>query len=250
MQPTALITGASQGIGAAIAIVLADQGIHTLLLARDLEKLNGVAAKIREKNGTCTCLPCDITQSHIIHEMFRQVAESGFAMPSILVNNAGYGGPFHRTDEVSEKEWDQIFAINVKGPFLFSQKLLPAMKENRFGRIINIASVYGITGGAYSSTYAASKHALIGYSKSLAVEWGAWGITCNVISPGYVDTVMGAAANETQYTRIIDRIPAKRQGLPAEIAQTVLFLIQPGAGYINGANIVVDGGLTAGMIFD
>ncbi len=250
MHQTAIITGASQGIGAAIAVALAGQGVHTLLLARDLKKLNKVATEIREKNGTCTCLPCDITKSRAINDVFLQLAQSGLPTPSILINNAGYGGPFHRTDEVSEEEWDLIFATNVKAAFLFAQKLLPHMKENQFGRIINIASVYGVTGGARSSTYAASKHALVGYTRSLAVEWGAWGITCNLISPGYVETGMGAAANEAHYDGILQRIPAKRQGSPGEIAQTVLFLIQPGSGYINGANIVVDGGLTAGFYFN
>ena len=123
------------------------------------------------------------------------------------------------------------------------------MKENNFGRIINISSIYGVTGGAYSSTYAASKHALIGYTKSLAVEWGNGNITCNVVSPGYVDTSMGAASHQQFSSTILSRIPSGRQALPDDIARLVLFLTRPENSYINGSNIVIDGGLLAGFNF-
>ena len=121
------------------------------------------------------------------------------------------------------------------------------MKQNNYGRIINISSVYGVVGGACSSTYAASKHALTGYTRSLAAEWGNANITCNVLSPGYVDTSMGISPNEGFSAGILRRIPAGRQALPDEIARLVYFLIQPENGYINGADIVIDGGLLAGF---
>ncbi len=163
----------------------------------------------------------------------------------ILINNAGIGGPFHRTDEVSEEEWDSVFNTNVKAAFLFCKALLPIMKKQQFGRVINISSVYGKTGGALSSAYAASKHALVGYTKSLAVEWGKYNITCNLVSPGYANTSMGAD-NDEYHADIIAGIPAQRLAAPEEIAKLVAFLVQPGSSYINGADIVIDGGFLAG----
>lgn len=250
MRSSAIITGAGQGIGQAIAYELAGQGIHTYLLARTLEKLEAVAGNIRAAGGACTCLPCDITKTQEIDAALQAIERSEAVFPLILVNNAGFGGPFHRTDEVSAEEWDIIFQTNVKAAFLFCKAVLPRMKAANFGRIVNISSIFGIVGGALSSTYAASKHALIGYTKSLAVEWGSSNITCNVISPGYVNTDMGAPPDTAYYANIIRHIPGNRMGTPEEIARLVHFLVKPESGYINGANIIVDGGLLAGFAFN
>lgn len=247
MQPTAIITGASQGIGTAIAVELAKNGIHAILIARNATKLKEVADRITLGGGSCSYFPCDVTKADEVDKALQAIREEITASPAILVNNAGFGGPFHATNEVPEEEWDSIFATNVRAAFLFCKRLLPVMKKNNFGRIINISSIYGMMGGALSSTYAASKHALIGYTKSLAIEWGDCNITCNAISPGYIDTAMGASPAEHQH--IVDSIPCKRQGQPEEIARLVLFLIQPESSYINGANLVVDGGLSAGFNF-
>ena len=179
-----LVTGASQGIGAAIAQALAEAGYHPILLARNLENLEKIAEKIRAGGGACTTLSCEFTRADEVDRALQQIQEKHGKWPLMLINNAGWGGPFHRADEVSESEWDYIFSVNVKSAYLFCRRLLPVMQEAAFGRIVNIASVFGVLGGAGSSTYAASKHALIGYSKSIAAEWAAWNITSNVISPG------------------------------------------------------------------
>lgn len=247
MRPTAIITGASQGIGAAIATELAKNGVHAILIARNAARLKEVADRIASAGGMCSYFPCDVTKAAEVDATLQAIGQEVTDAPAILINNAGFGGPFHATNSVSEEEWDAIFATNVKAAFLFCRRLLPGMKKNNFGRIINIASIYGLAGGALSSTYAASKHALIGYTKSLAIEWADCNITCNVISPGYIDTAMGASPVKRQH--IIDSIPCKRQGQPAEIARLVVFLIQPESGYINGANLVIDGGLSAGFHF-
>ncbi len=165
----------------------------------------------------------------------------------MLVNCAGVGGPFHRIDEVAPAEWDRIFAVNVRGPWLLCRRLLPAMAARGRGRVINIASVQGLRGAARSSTYVASKHALVGLTRALALEWGARGVTVNAVCPGYVATAMGlrpevdpgAAAAQA-------RIPAGRQAEPGEIAGAVAFLAGDDAVYVNGAVLVVDGGLSAG----
>lgn len=247
MRQVAIVTGASQGIGEAIAIELAKNQIHTVLVARNLVKLKEVADKIQSAGGTCNYFQCDVSKTNEIEATLQSVKHEVPGSPSILVNNAGFGGPFHKANEVSEEEWDLIFATNVKAAFLFCRKILPIMRENNFGRIINISSVFGVVGGSLSSTYAASKHALTGYTKSIAIEWANWNITCNTVSPGYVDTAMGV---ENAGNSIINSIPCKRQGHPDEIAQLVLFLIKPESGYINGSNFIIDGGLLAGFNFN
>jgi 3-oxoacyl-[acyl-carrier protein] reductase len=249
MQQVAIITGASQGIGAAIAAELAANQVHVILIARDEIKLNSVAHNIKAKGETCSVYPCDVTKPAEIESTLDAIEAELANGQLILVNNAGFGGPFHRTDNVSDEEWDLVFDTNVKAAFLFCRRLLPKMKDANFGRVINISSIYGVIGGAYSSTYAASKHALIGYTKSLAVEWGNWNITCNCISPGYVDTAMGASKTNDYQTNIISHIPAGRQGLPDEVARLVAFLAKPENSYINGANLVIDGGVLAGYNF-
>ncbi len=250
MTTTAIITGASGGIGAAIAFALAcQQNISVILLARNEEKLRMVADQIVAAGGACRYHLCDVTKQSDIENVFLVERASLSLSKLILVNNAGYGGPFQRTDEITEAEWDAVFNTNSKAAFRFCKRLLPLMKENNWGRVINIASVYGSMGGALSSAYVASKHALIGYTKSLASEWGEYGITCNIISPGFTDTAMGASANEKAYHYIVQQIPAKRQGTPEEVAKLVLFLCSENSGYINGADIIIDGGLTAGKSF-
>lgn len=249
MKTTAIITGASSGIGAAIAFALSHNDVDIILLARNKERLKDVASQIKKSGGTCFYHLCDVTNRSDI-EMALQIIQPQISSNKIiLINNAGYGGPFERTDELTEEEWDLIFNTNTKAPFLFCKHLLPLMKQNGWGRVINIASVYGSVGGALSAAYSASKHALVGYTKSIAAEWGEWNITCNTISPGFVNTKMGADASANSYQNIIKQIPLKRQGTPQEIAQLVLFLCSDNSSYINGADIIIDGGLLSSKSF-
>ncbi len=249
MKQTAIITGASSGIGAAIAFALAANDIYVVLLARNKERLTEVASQITGNGGSCLYHLCDVTKQSDIETALQAIQPQIFNSKLILINNAGYGGPFERTDELSEEEWDLIFNTNTKAPFLFCKYLLPLMKQNGWGRVINTASVYGSVGGALSAAYAASKHALIGYTKSIAAEWGEWNITCNTISPGFTNTKMGADVNADSYQNILQQIPLKRQATPEEIAQLVLFLCSENSSYINGADIVIDGGLLAAKSF-
>ncbi len=250
MKTTAIITGGSSGIGAAIAFALSQNNIDVALLARNKERLNEVASQITESGGSCTYHVCDVAKRSDIERALGAIGPQTSNAKLILINNAGYGGPFERTDELDEEEWDAIFNTNTKAPFLFCKHLLPLMKHTGWGRIINIASVYGSVGGALSAAYAASKHALVGYTRSIAAEWGEWNITCNTISPGFTNTKMGADANANSYQNIIQQIPLKRQGTPEEIAQLVLFLCNNNSSYINGADIVIDGGLLASKSFE
>jgi 3-oxoacyl-[acyl-carrier protein] reductase len=246
---TAIITGASGGIGAAIAAELSGNGIFTLLLSRDVDKIEEMYESFLAKERKGGFYQCNVTKQSDVERVIEAEEERLQNSHIILVNNAGYGGPFQQTNEMSEEEWDAVFDVNVKAAFLCCKYVLPLMKNSGWGRIVNIASIYGSVGGALSAAYSASKHALVGYTKSIAAEWGQYGITCNCISPGFIDTRMGAASDEQYYQNIIGQVPVQRQGRPEEVAKLISFLSREESGYINGADIKIDGGLSSGRSF-
>jgi 3-oxoacyl-[acyl-carrier protein] reductase len=242
----AIVTGASRGIGAAIAHRLATSGAAVALLARDPDALSSVAQLIERAGSRALPISCNVSDVKSVEAAISKV-EDVMGAPLLLINNAGYGGPFHTTDQVSLEEWEQIFATNVRSAFLFCRRLLPHMRDAGFGRVVNIASILGLSGAARSSTYAAAKHALVGYTKSIAQEWGQYGITCNALCPGYVTTAMRGKDGETPESSLISRIPAGRLATPQEIAFAVDHLCRLESSYTNGACQVVDGGLLAGL---
>ena len=240
----ALVTGASRGIGAAIAEVLAENGFRVALLGRDAEALSRLEKKLAATGAQALPFICDVADEASVDATLARI-ETSLGVPGVLVNNAGVGGPFHRADEVSKEEWNALFGVNVDGVYHLCRWALPRMKAGGYGRIVNISSIQGLFGGARSSTYAATKHALIGYSKTLAAEWGAYGITCNAVCPGYIDTEMLAKADPASRQELLRRIPAGRFGTPEEVARLVAFLVGPHGGYINGSALVMDGGLSS-----
>jgi 3-oxoacyl-[acyl-carrier protein] reductase len=229
-----IITGGSGGIGRAI--------VHSLskkYLIYNLDKQPPEKTSENEK-----FIRVDLTSADNINSALYSIKKetlSGF------VHCAGFGGPFVDITKVQEDLWDKIFAINIKAAYLLSKEILPEFKKRLYGRIIMIASSQSIVGAKNSVAYSASKHALIGFIKSLADEWGEYGITANAISPGYVETPMGVQDTQVLNHRqiILDKTPSKRTAAPEEIARVVDFLISQESGYINGANFVVDGGITA-----
>lgn len=243
----AIVTGAGRGVGKAVAKRIAGQGIAVGVLDIDLENARQVVAEIVQEGGTAFAALCNVGKRESVETAITQVENHFGATPLLLVNNAGVGGPFHRVDEVSDEEWEWIMNTNLRSVFLFARHLLPKMKAAGYGRIVNIASIQGLFGAARSSTYVASKHGMIGYTKAIAAEWGPYGITCNAICPGYVDTAMGVESSEvTDYLRkVLEKSPVKRIAQPAEIAAMVAFLLGPESGYINGASITMDGGITS-----
>lgn len=229
-----LITGGSGGIGRSI--------VSNLLKSYKVYNLDVKPPK-KVFDGE-TFIRVDLTSADTINSALYSVQKetlSGF------VHCAGFGGPFVNITKVSEDLWDKIFAINIKAAFLLLKEILPEFKKNLHGRIIVIASSQSVVGAKNSVAYSSSKHALIGFVKSLADEWGEYGITANAISPGYVDTAMGVQESEVlDHKKIImDKTPSKRIAEPGEIARVVDFLISKDSGYINGANFVIDGGITA-----
>jgi 3-oxoacyl-[acyl-carrier protein] reductase len=245
-KPHAIVTGAARGIGLAI----------TKKLLRDVFTVSAididpVPLKKMSLPGATSCT-CDAGNPEQVKSTLKTILKN-HGTPWALINNAGFGGPFHRIDEVSDEEWTRIFDINVRSVFLFCRELLPRMAAQKGGRIVNIASIQGFLGAERSSTYSASKHAVIGYTRAIAAEWGPQGIACNAISPGYVDTAQGARdelARDFQ-NRVIQRTPSRRILAPGEIAELASFLCrkpgskEPRTGAINGAVLTIDGGITA-----
>lgn len=254
MKKWAIVTGASRGIGASICRNLAASGFDLALVARSKDSLQQLASDIEATYPTqrACVFAADLNDwKHVGTHVALMEKEFGGA-PQVLINNAGYGGPYAMIDGVSDSDWQTIHAINLDATFAFSRAVLPAMAKNNRGRIVNISSVYGYLGGKGSVAYSSSKHALIGLTKSIAAEWGGKGITCNVVCPGFTDTDMTSVMKESfpeAVRSIVNQIPAGRIGRPEEVAALVGFLVSEHAAYINGATIPIDGGHSAHVGF-
>ena len=240
----ALVTGASQGIGRACALELARAGAVVALAARNQVKLAQVAAEIQAADGQAVAFALDVASEEQIKAGAKSILER-FGKVEILVNNAGMtrDGLMLR---MKRADWDDVVATNLTGAFLLTQALLGPMLRNRWGRIINISSVVGRTGQAGQVNYAASKAALIGFTRSLARELASRGITVNAVAPGYIETPMTAVLDEKQRAAMIAAIPLGRAGADAEIAQPVAFLASDAAAYITGHVLDVNGGMFMG----
>jgi NAD(P)-dependent dehydrogenase (short-subunit alcohol dehydrogenase family) len=246
----AVVTGASRGIGSTIAAALAARGAQVSLLGRDAENLNTVSKAL---GGASRAAPIvtDVTDSASVSAAFEE-ARRHFGPVHILINNAGQAGSAKFTD-TGEAMWSRIMAVNVTGTYLCTRQAVPDMLQVGFGRIVNIASIAGLRGGAYISAYVASKHAVIGLTRSLALEFATKNITVNAVCPGYTDTdiVRDAIANIVRKTgrteaealeSLVATNPQRRLITPEEVAHTVLWVCGPGAESITGQSIVVAGG--------
>ncbi|HTV82905.1 MAG TPA: 3-oxoacyl-[acyl-carrier-protein] reductase [Acidobacteriaceae bacterium] len=238
---TALVTGASQGIGRACALALAQAGARVALAARNEAKLNEVAAEIASKGGAAAVFSLDLSSEESIKACAKSAAQH-FGSIEILVNN---GGITRDTLALRMKraDWDEVIRTNLTGTFLMTQALLSPMLKARWGRIINISSVVGETGQAGQANYAASKAGLIGLTKSLARELASRNITVNSVAPGYIQTAMTAVLDDRQRESMLAEIPLGRAGTDAEIAAAVRFLASEEAAYITGHVLDVNGGM-------
>jgi len=237
----AIVTGASRGIGHSITLVLAKAGTDLVLVGRNAEALEKVAQEVQDIGAKGLAVPCDVRVKAQVDTMAgRAVAE--FGRVDILVNNAGKGSGGD-VERISEERWDEVLDTNLRGPFLCAQAVVPLMRGRKYGRIVNIASISGQTGGvAGGADYAGSKGGLIALTKTLARDLGPDGITANAIAPGQMDTGMGRISEEAK-RRLEAQTPLGRLGTGDDIAYTVLFLASEEAGYITGATIDVNGGL-------
>jgi 3-oxoacyl-[acyl-carrier protein] reductase len=241
---TALVTGASQGIGRACAITLAKTGARVALAARNQDKLADVKAEIEATGGTAEVFAIDIASEESI-KAGAKAAISHFGSVEILVNNAGItkDGLLLR---MKRADWDDVLTTNLTGTFLLTQSLLSPMLKARWGRIINISSIVGETGQAGQANYAASKAGLIGFTKSLARELASRGITANAVAPGYIETAMTAVLDEKQREAMMTQIPLGRAGSDQDIANAVRFLASDDAAYVTGHVLDVNGGMYMG----
>ena len=240
----ALVTGASQGIGRAVALELARRGAVVGLAARNVVKLEEAAAEIQAAGGRAAVFAVDVASEESIKAGAKAVLDR-FGKVEILVNNAGItrDGLMLR---MKRGDWDEVLNANLTGAYLLIQALLSPMLKNWWGRIVNLSSVVGRTGQAGQVNYAASKAGLIGLTRSMAREFASRGITVNAVAPGYIETPMTAVLDEKQRTAMLAQIPLGRAGTVEEIAQAVAFLASDAAGYITGQVLDVNGGMFMG----
>ena len=238
---TAFVTGASRGIGRACALALAASGARVALAARQVDKLEQVAAEIRAAGGEAFCVEIDLSVTDSIRSALATAAKE-FGRIDILVNNAGItrDGLVLR---MKQQDWDAVLSTNLTGAFVATQQVLLSMMRERWGRIINISSVVGQSGNAGQANYAASKAGLVGFTKSLAQEMAARGITVNAVTPGFIETDMTQVLSQEIKDKVLSSIPLKRLGKPEDVAAAVRFLASEEAGYITGHVLDVNGGL-------
>lgn len=235
---TALVTGASGGIGAAIATALHQQGATITLSGTRREALDTLAAALGERVHVVSA---NLSDRDSVNALV-PAAETAMGSVDILINNAGVtrDNLFMR---MKDDEWDQVIAVNLTAAFALSRAVLRGMMKRRHGRIIGITSVVGVTGNPGQGNYAASKAGMIGMSKSLAAEVASRGITVNCVAPGFIETAMTDALNEKQKEGILANVPAGRLGSAAEIAAAVVYLASGEGAYVTGQTLHVNGGL-------
>jgi 3-oxoacyl-[acyl-carrier protein] reductase len=237
----ALVTGATRGIGRAIALALGGAGADVIGTATTDEGATSITSTLHEANVKGEGLCLDVRDSAALESMLRDI-ESRHGSVGILVNNAGITRD-NLLVRMKDDDWDAIMATNLKPAFALAKGVLRGMMKARRGRIIQIGSVVGSSGNAGQANYAAAKAALVGFTKSLALEVGSRDITVNCVAPGFVDTDMTQKLPQPQRDALLARIPLGRLGTPADIAHAVLFLAGPGANYITGATLHVNGGM-------
>jgi 3-oxoacyl-[acyl-carrier protein] reductase len=236
-----LITGASQGIGEAIALAFAGRGALAVLVDIQKDKLDEVARKIAEKGGKAAVYQADVSKFDQVTAVVDSVLKEHQKIDH-LINNAGITRD-NLLLRMREEDWDAVIAVNLKGVFNFCRAAIRSMVAARYGRIVNLSSVVGLMGNAGQANYSASKAGLVGLTKSLAREVASRGITVNCVAPGYVATPMTAGLPEPVKKAFIDLIPVKRFCEPEEIAHAVRFLCSDEAAYITGQVIHINGGM-------
>ncbi len=236
-----LVTGASRGIGKTIALALGAQGATVVGTATSDKGAEAISSYLSENTIKGQGMMLNVTDQDSVDRVMVEMTEA-FGAPSILINNAGITRD-NLLMRMKEDEWNDIIDTNLTSVYRMSKACLRAMTKARKGRIISISSVVGASGNAGQTNYAATKAGLIGFTKSLAREVGARGITVNAVAPGFIDTDMTKSLPDAQKEALLSSIPLKRLGNPEEIASAVAFLASPGAAYISGETLHVNGGM-------
>ena len=240
---TALVTGASRGIGKEIALALGQSGAKVACIARNEEKLRETADAITSAGSTAVVYACDVTDSAAVQKVVDAMVED-WGQLDIVVNNAGITRDT-LIPRMSDEQWDDVISTNLRSVFLFTRAATQVMMRRRSGRIINISSVSGIMGNPGQSNYSAPKAGIIGLTRSVARELASRKVTVNAICPGFIATEMTDTLGPAVQDEVKKRVPAKRLGEVKEIADAVLYLASDSAAYVTGQILTVDGGLTA-----
>ena len=239
---TAFVTGGSRGIGKSIALDLGNKFHVVVGFSVSNEKAKEVSEKIISNGGSSSTVQIDISESNSVDEAFSSI-EKDYTSVDVLINNAGITKD-NILPRMKENEWLEVIQTNLTGSFYTSQRAIKLMMKNKWGRIVFISSVVGISGNQGQANYAASKAGLIGLSKSISKEMGSRNITSNVVAPGYIETDMTSFLDNQNKENIIDQLSIKRIGKPEDISNIVSFLCSDESEYITGQVIPVDGGLT------
>jgi len=238
---TALVTGGSRGIGAAIAASLGEAGAHVLVAARGLAGAEEAAGRIREAGGSSEAVALDISRDDQVQEVLAGLVKAHGTIP-LLVNNAGITRD-NLLLRMKKEEWDDVVGTNLTGIYRVCRALVPAMVRARYGRIVNITSVSGRIGNPGQVNYAAAKAGIEGFTRSLARELAGRNVTVNCVAPGFIDTEMTRVLTEAQRSTLLEQVPMHRLGTPADVAAAVGFLLGEGAAYITGITLDVNGGM-------
>jgi len=240
----ALVTGASQGIGRATALALAESGARLALAARNVEKLAAVAGEISAAGGQAIAVSMDVADLDQIKAGCKQVTEK-FSRLDILVNNAALNRD-GLAMRMKQEDWDAVLRTNLTGAHWCIQQALPVMAKQRWGRIINITSVVAQTGNAGQANYISSKAGLIGLTRAIAHEYASRNITCNAVAPGFIVSAMTDGLPQNVKDKMAEKIPLGRMGSDRDVAAAIVFLASEEAGYITGHVLDVNGGMHMG----
>ena len=236
-----LVTGGGSGIGRATALALAAAGARVVVSDVNGEGVAETVRLVEAAGGTAWGMVVDVTQGAAVEALVRGTVER-YGRLDWAVNNAGVGGVMAPTDQQSEAAWDSIMDVNLKGVWLCMKYEIRAMLEQGGGAIVNVASAAGLVGFRYAAPYAASKHGVVGLTRSAALEYARKGIRVNAVCPGFTETPMVAGLGETMVEATVKAIPMRRLGTPEEIAQAIVWLCSEGASFVTGHALAVDGG--------
>lgn len=243
MNRTVIVTGASNGIGKAVATAFASSEFNVLLA--DLDEANGrvLEEELSRRGGQAQFIRCDVSDPESIHDLVSETLKR-YPTIDVLINNAGTA-EFIRPEDVSVEQWDRILHTNLRASFLLTREVAPHLKKNKNGSVVNIASTRALMSEKHSEAYAASKGGLLALTHAQALSYADDRITVNCISPGWIRTADYEALRDRDH----EQHPSKRVGTPEDIARACLFLTDPDNDFINGENLVIDGGMTRNMIY-
>lgn len=237
----AVVTGSTQGIGLAIAKRLAKEGVIVVVTSRNIDKVNEAVDEIKSEGGVAFGLKCNVTNREEVKALGEKIMEK-YGRIDILVNNAGITKD-SSFKKMTDEQWDEVLDSDLKSVFIVTQELSKYMESNKYGRIINLSSVVGLSGNFGQANYSAAKAGIIGMTKTLSMELGKKGITVNAIAPGFIETAMTHEIPENIRTEIIASIPVGRTGEPEDIAAATAFLASEEAGFISGVTLSVNGAM-------